>query len=93
MVFGWWFIPWELWSSQLVDIHVFALGLQSPLPSPVLSLTLPLGFPSSVLCMNVSICICIIQVRVEPLMGQPYHEPVSKCVLTSAIVLVFGVCR
>jgi len=32
-------------------------------------------------------------VLVEPLGGQPYQTPVSKCFLASAILSGFGVCR
>jgi hypothetical protein len=40
-----------------------------------------------------SICISIRQVLVEALREQPYQVPVSKTILTSAIVLWLGVCR
>jgi hypothetical protein len=77
---------------QLVDI-VLPLGLPSPSALSVLPLTLPLRSPGSVQRLAVSICICIGQVMVEPLRGQPHQAPVSKRFLISAIMSGFGVCR
>ena len=77
---------------QLVDI-VLRVGLQFPSASSVLPLALPLGSPGSVPWLAVSICICISQVRAEPLREQPYPAPVSKPFLASAIVWQVVVCR
>jgi hypothetical protein len=30
VLFGWWFIPWELWGYWLVHIVVSSMGLQTP---------------------------------------------------------------
>jgi hypothetical protein len=68
ILFGWWFSPWELW--VIFDIAL-PMGLQSPLAPSVLTLALPLGSPGSVPWLGVSIYICISQMLVEPLMGQP----------------------
>ena len=74
---------------QLVDI-VLCLGLQSP-SAPAVLLTLPLGSPSSVQWLAVSICICLSQMLAEPLRGQLYQAPLSKHFLASEIVSGFGV--
>jgi hypothetical protein len=76
----------------LVDIVVLPMGLQFPSAPSVFSLTPVLGYPCSVR-LAVSIHICIGQVLAEPLREQPYHAPVSKHFLASAIVSGFGVCR
>ena len=49
--------------------------------------------PLQPLQLSVNICIYISQVLAEPLRGQPYQAPVSKCFLTSAIVSGFGIYR
>jgi hypothetical protein len=92
ILFGWWFSPWELWGVQLVDI-VLLVGLRSPSAPSVLALVLPLGSPGSVWWLGITVCICTCQALAEPLREQPYHAPVSKCFLVSAIVWGFGVCR
>ena len=77
---------------QLIDI-VLPMGLQSPSAPLVLTLALLLGSLGSVQWLAMSICICIGGVLVEPLSGQPYQAPVSKCFLASVIVWGIGVCR
>lgn len=58
--------------SGLVDTLVLPMGLQTPSASPILPLTLPSGSPISVQWSAVSICcICLTQLLVEPLRGQP----------------------
>ena len=52
---GWWFIPWELGGIWLIEIVVLPVGLQSPSAPSVFPLTLPLGSPSSVQWLPVSI--------------------------------------
>jgi hypothetical protein len=46
--FCWWFIPWELWGSWLVDIVVPPMGFQIPSGPSVITPTPPLWFPCSV---------------------------------------------
>jgi hypothetical protein len=43
VLFGWWFISWELWGFWLVYIIVLPMGFQTPSSPSVLSLTPPLG--------------------------------------------------
>jgi hypothetical protein len=93
VLFGWWFICWELWGVRLVDIVVLPMELQSTAAPSVLPLTLPLGSLCSVRWLAASIHICIGQALAEFLRGQLYLAPVSKCFLTSTIVSGFGVCR
>jgi hypothetical protein len=54
---------------------VVTVGLPTRLPSPsglsILFLTLPYWSPSSVHWLGVSICICLSQLLVDPLRGQP----------------------
>jgi len=90
--FGWWISHWEHLGVQLVNI-VLPMGLQSHSAPSALSLILPLATPDSVRWLPGSICICISQVLAEPLRGQPYQAPDSKCFLASAIVSGFGVYR
>jgi hypothetical protein len=87
----WWFSPWELWGTWLVDV-VLPMGLQTPSAPSVLSLTPPLGTPCSVQCLDASICLCICQVLVKPLRRQLYQTPVSKHFLASTIVSWFDDC-
>jgi hypothetical protein len=90
---SWWVSPWALLWVQLVDIVVLHMGLQSSSVPSFLPLTPPLGSLGSVQWWAVSICIFLSQVLAEPLRGHPYQAPVSKCILASAIVSGFGVCR
>jgi hypothetical protein len=92
-IFGWWFSPWELWGVQLVDIVVLPMGLQTPPAPSVFPLTPPLGTLCSIWWLAESIHIYIGQALAEPLRGQPYQAPVSKCFLASATVSGFGACR
>jgi hypothetical protein len=71
----------------LVDI---VLCMESQLTSAplVLSIALPLGSWGSVRWLAVSSCICVDQMLVEPLREQPYHVPISKRFLVSAIMCV-----
>ena len=72
---------------------VIHMGLQSSLALLVLHLILPLWSLGSVRGLVVRICICIVQVLIEPLREQTYKARVSKHFLSSAIVLGFGICR
>jgi hypothetical protein len=90
--FGWWFSPWELWEFWLVDTVVLPMGLQTPSALSVLSLSPPLGTPSSVQWLAASICLCTCQALVEPLRRQPYQAPVRKNFLASTIGSGFGDC-
>jgi hypothetical protein len=64
----------------------FSYGVAVTFGSFSPSLTLPLGSPGSVQWLAVSICICLSQVLIEPLRGQPYQAFVGKHFLASAIV-------
>ena len=76
----------------LVDIVVLPMVFQSPSAPSVLPLTPPLGSLGSVQWLAASIHMCIGQALAEPLRRQLYQAPVSKHLLTSAIVSGFGVC-
>jgi hypothetical protein len=67
-------------------ITVLPMGLQTPSDPSVLTLHSLLGSPRSVQCLAASIHICIGQALAEPLRGQLYQAPVSKCLLASARV-------
>jgi hypothetical protein len=77
---------------QLIDIAVFPVGFQS-LSAPSVLLTLPLGSPCSIWWLAASTCICICQALAEPLRRQPFQVLVSKLILASIVVSVFGMCR
>ena len=79
-------------SYWLVHIIVPPIGLQTPSAPWVLSLASPLGALCSILQMTVSIHFCICQALTEPLKRPLYQAPVSKVLLTSAIVSGFGGC-
>ena len=64
----------------LVDNVVLPMGLQTPSPTSVLSLTPPLGSQCSILWLSASICIYIGQALAEPLRTQLYQIPISKYV-------------
>lgn len=51
----------------------------------------PQGVQGSVQRLTVSICICLSQVRAEPLRGQPFQAPIYKHIMAFAIVLGFSV--
>ena len=70
ILFGWWFIPWELLWYGLVHIVVPLMGLQTPSASWVLSLVPPLGTLCSVQWLDDSIHLCICQALVEHLRRQ-----------------------
>jgi hypothetical protein len=91
-LFGGWFSLWKLWEIWLVDIVVLSMGLKIPLDTSVLFLTPPLGTPSLVQWLTVSLCFCICQALAEPLMRQLYKAPVNKHFLASTIVSGFGEC-
>jgi hypothetical protein len=66
----WWFSAWEIWGN-LVDWYCYSsMGLQTPSPSSVHSLTPPLGSPCSVQWLAESIHFCICQALAEPLRRQ-----------------------
>jgi hypothetical protein len=67
----------------LVHIVVPPLGLQTPSPPLVLSLTSPLGTLLSVQWLAVSIHLCICQALAESLKSGLYQTPVSKHLLVS----------
>jgi hypothetical protein len=90
VLFGWWFSPWELLGVWLVEIVVLPMGLQTPSAPSVLSLTPPLRTPCSVQWLAAIICLCICQNLAKPLRRQLYQAPVSKHLLVSTIVSVFG---
>ena len=89
VLFGWWFSSWELFGVWLVDIVVLPMGFQTLSVPSVLSLTPPLGNPSSIQWLAASIHLCICQTLAEPLRRQLYQSPVSKHLLASAIVSAF----
>jgi hypothetical protein len=91
-LFGWRFIPWELWEYWLVHIVVLSMGLQIPLAHSVLSLAPPLVTLYSVQWFTESIHLCICQALTKPLKRQLYQASISKHFLASTIVSGFGNC-
>ena len=79
--------------SSGVLVGVLPMGLQMPLISSVLSLTLPLWSLCSVLWLSASIHISIGQALAEPLRTLTYQAPVSKHFLAFTIVSGFDVWR
>jgi hypothetical protein len=77
ILFCWWF-SWELLGVWLVDVVFLPIGLQTPLASSVLPLTLPLRSLCSVLRLDARICLCIGQALVDPLKWQLYQAPVIR---------------
>ena len=77
---------------QLVDT-VLPMGLQSPSPSSVLPLALPLGSPGSVQWLVVHISILYWLGAGRPLREQPCQASVSRHFLGLITVLGFVVCR
>ena len=78
--------------SGCLILLFFLWGLKTSSAPPVLPLTPPLGFPCSVWWLAASIHICICKALAEPHRRYPYHTPVSKHFLASAIVSGFGGC-
>ena len=74
-------------------IFLFFLWGCHPLQLLQSFLTLPLGSLGSVQWLAVNICICLSQMLIESLRGQPSQAPICKHFLTSAKVSRFGVCR
>ena len=74
----------------LVHIVVPPMGLQTPSAPWVLSLAPSLGTLCSVQWMAVSIPLYICQALAVPIRKQLYQAPVSKFLLASTIVSVFG---
>jgi hypothetical protein len=90
--FDWWFSHKELSGCWLVHIDVPPMGLQTPSTPWILSLAPSLGTLCSGKWMTVSIHICICLALAEPLRRQQYQAPVSKLLLSPAIVNGFGGC-
>ena len=90
--FGWWFSPWDLWEYWLVHIVVPPRGLQTPSAPWVLSLAPPLVTLCSVQWLTESIHLRICHALAKPLRKQLYQASVSKHLLASTIVSVFGNC-
>jgi hypothetical protein len=67
--------------------------LQILLAPSVFALTSPLGFLHSAPSLTACICICFGEAPAEPLRGQLYQAPASKCFLASAILSGFVLCR
>jgi hypothetical protein len=82
----------ELWGYWLVHIVFPPMGLQTPSAPWVLSLAPSLGTLCFIQWMNMSIHFCICQALAEPLRIQLYQAPVSKLLLASTLVSVFGGC-
>jgi hypothetical protein len=76
----------------MVLILVPPMGLQTPSAPFVLSLVPPLRTLCSVQWLAVSPHVCICQALLKPLRRQLYQAPVSKHLLASTIVSVFGDC-
>jgi hypothetical protein len=91
VLFDWWFGPWELRGVWLVDSVVFPKRLQTLSAPSVFPLMLLLRSSCSVWWLGVSIHICIGHSLAEPLSGQPYQTPLSKCFLASEIGSGIGV--
>jgi hypothetical protein len=88
----WWFSPSELYGYWLVHIVISPMGLQTCSAPWAFSLSPSLGTLCSIKWMTVSLHFCIFQALAEPLMRQLYQASVSKILLASAIVSVFGGC-
>jgi hypothetical protein len=76
----------------LVDLVVLSMWLQTPSAPPVLALTFSLESLWSIPCLAIYTHICIDNLA-EPGRKQLYQVPVRECILASAIVSGFGVCR
>ena len=90
--FVWLFSLREPWGYWLVHIVVPTMGLQTYSAPWVLSLAPALGTVCSAQWMTVSIHLYICQALADPLRRQLYQAPVSKLLLASTTVSVFGVC-
>ena len=62
--------------SGFTDTAFLPMGLQFPSAPSILPLTLPYWSPTSVQWLAVNICICLSQLLVEPLRGQPCQSSV-----------------
>jgi hypothetical protein len=67
---GWQLSLWEFPRSWLVEIAGLPMGLPSPSAPSILPVT-SIEVPNSIQWLAVSICICLSQLLVEPLRGQP----------------------
>jgi hypothetical protein len=90
MLPGFWLIFCSSEGSRLVDIVVLPMGLQSPSALSLLPPTFSYWSQTSIQWLTVSICICLSQLLVEPLWGQPCH--VSVCMHKITSVIVSGFC-
>ena len=90
MLFGWWHSLWELPGLQ-VSWHccsscVVAIPFGSFIPSPNSSIGVLTSFQWS----PISNCICLTQLLVQPLRGQPCQAPVCKHNKASVIMSGIG---
>jgi hypothetical protein len=76
--------------SRLVETADLPIGSVSSSASSSLSLVQPQWSPASVHWLGVSICLCLSQLLVGPLGGQPCSAPVYKHTLASIIVAGLG---
>ena len=90
MLFGWWHSLWELPGVQ-VSWHccsscVVAIPFGSFIPSPNSSIGVLTSFQWS----PISNCICLTQLLIQPLRGQPCQAAVCKHNMAPVIVSGFG---
>jgi hypothetical protein len=78
------------WRSELIETAGLDMGSLSSSASSSLSLIQPQESLISVHWLSVSICICLSQLLVGPLGGQPCQAPVCKHTITSVIVSGLG---
>ena len=79
------FVSWNTEGPGLVDTVILPMGLQSSSAPLVIPLTLPYWSLASIQWLAVSVCICLSQLIVKPLRGQPCQGPVCMYNMTSEI--------
>jgi hypothetical protein len=77
-------------SIRLVETAGLLMVSLSPSASSILLPIQPQGSPTPAQWSDASICICLSQLLVGPLRGQPCQAPVCKYIITSVIVSGLG---
>jgi hypothetical protein len=77
--------------SRLVETDGLPMRLPSLTGSSILPLIQPWGSLTSAQWLGVRICVCLSQLLVEPLRGQPCQVPICKHIIASVIVSGLGI--